>query len=225
VHPLDNPVLAALRGGNARFAEGPGPVLRFHTDVAPFLGMPVDPSPSDWRAVAELVGPGGVFSTAGVDGPVPAGWEVLDDLPGVQLADDGVAGVPDPGLVTLGVADVPEMLDLVARTRPGPFLPRTVQLGRYLGVRRDGALVAMAGERMRPPGWAEVSAVCTDPDHRGQGLSTRLVRAVVAGIRARGERPFLHAVAANVGAIRLYASIGFALRREIPFRAVRVPDA
>ncbi|HEY2205744.1 MAG TPA: GNAT family N-acetyltransferase [Pseudonocardia sp.] len=223
MHPLDNPVLAALRGGNARFGEGAGSVLRFQPDVAPFVGMPTDPGPADWRAVAALAGPGGVCVTAGVDGAPPEGWEVLDDLPGVQLVDDGVVGAPDPEAVTLGPADVPEMLDLVARTRPGPFLPRTVQLGRYLGVRRDGALVAMAGERMRPPGWAEVSAVCTDPAHRGQGLSTRLVRAVVAGMRERGERPFLHAVATNTGAVRLYGSLGFTLRREIPFRSVRVP--
>ena len=92
----------------------------------------------------------------------------------------------------LGAADVPEMLDLVERTQPGPFLARTVELGTYLGIRRDGRLVAMAGERLHPPGFTEISAVCTDAAYRGQGLATRLVRAVAAGIRRRG-RDAVHA--------------------------------
>ena len=107
----------------------------------------------------------------------------------------GLAVRADPEAVRLGPADVPEMLDLVARTQPGPFLPRTITSGTYLGIRRGGALVAMAGERMRPPGWGEISAVCTDPAHRGQGLAGRLVRAVGAVVRERGDVPFLHAAA------------------------------
>jgi predicted GNAT family acetyltransferase len=98
-----------------------------------------------------------------------------------------------------------------------------VELGTYLGFRRRGALVAMAGERLHPPGWTEISAVCTDPAHRGEGLATRLVHALVAGIRARGESPFLHAAASNVRAIRLYQDLGFRLRMPIPFVGIRVP--
>ena len=126
--------------------------------------------------------------------------------------------------VRLTAADVPEMLDLIARTRPGPFRPRTIEMGVYLGIRRDGRLVAMAGERLHPPGWTEISAVCTDPAFRRRGLATRLVRAVAAGIRARGETPFLHAAADNTEAIRLYESLGFRLRREVMFGTVRVPE-
>ena len=114
------------------------------------------------------------------------------------------------------------MLALVERTRPGPFLPRTIELGTYLGVRDDGVLVAMAGERLHPPGWTEISAVCTDPAARGRGLATRLVRALVHGIRARGEQPFLHAAADNP-AIGLYESLGFRHRRGVTFAAARVP--
>ena len=113
------------------------------------------------------------------------------------------------------------MLDLVARTQPGPFEPRTITLGTYLGIRRGGALVAMAGERMRPPGWGEISAVCTDPAHRGQGLAGRLVRAVGAVVRERGDVPFLHAAATNATGIRLYEQLGFTLRREILFAVLR----
>jgi ribosomal protein S18 acetylase RimI-like enzyme len=131
----------------------------------------------------------------------------------------------DPNAVTLGAADVPEMLDLVARTRPGPFLSRTVSLGVYLGIRRGGVLVAMAGERMRPPGWGEISAVCTDPDHRGQGLAGRLVGAVGAVIRERGDVPFLHASASNTTGIRLYRRLGFTHRRDILFGVLRASAA
>jgi predicted GNAT family acetyltransferase len=115
------------------------------------------------------------------------------------------------------------MLELVARTEPGPFLPRTIELGSYLGIRRRGALVAMAGERLHPPGWTEISAVCTDVAFRGQGLAGRLVRAVAAGIRARDETPFLHSVATNTTAIRLYEALGFRLRRQVTILLARVP--
>lgn len=117
------------------------------------------------------------------------------------------------------------MLDLVALTQPGPFLPRTVELGRYLGIRHEGRLIAMAGERLRPPGWTEISAVCTHPDHRGRGLAGLLIRAVAAGIRERGDVPFLHAAADNIQAIRLYESMGFVLRREPVFIGLRTPAA
>ena len=97
-------------------------------------------------------------------------------------------------------------------------------MGAYLGIRDgDGALVAMAGERLHPPGWTEISAVCTDPSARGRGLATRLVRALAHGSRQRGETPFLHCAATNRGAIGLYESLGFRLRRSVDFAAARVP--
>ena len=117
--------------------------------------------------------------------------------------------------MTLGTADVPEMTDLVTRTEPGPWRPRTVEFGGYVGVRDDGALVAMAGERMRPPGFTEVSAVCTEPDYRGRGLAGGLTRVVAAAIAARGDRPMLHASAHNAGAVRLYESLGFRQTRPM----------
>ena len=132
-----------------------------------------------------------------------------------------MTGVDDPEAVALTETDVPEILDLVERAQPGPFRKRTIELGRYLGIRRDGRLVAMAGERFRLPGWTEVSAVCTDPDFRGAGLGARLTLAVAAGILERGELPFLHAAADNDAAIRLYERLGFEPSHDVVFASYR----
>ncbi|WP_345346289.1 GNAT family N-acetyltransferase [Actinoallomurus liliacearum] len=222
-HPLDNPALASLTGPHAHFAEHRGDVVRYPTDVSPFLALPARPSERDWTDAAALAGPGALVSLAGVEA-LPRGWDVVARIPGVQLVDDGLDEAPDDQAIRLSEADVPEMLALTERTRPGPFLPRTIELGTYLGIRRDGKLIAMAGERLRPPGWTEISAVCTDAAHQRQGLATRLVRAVADGIRRRGETPFMHAAASNIDAIRLYEALGFRLRRTTTFLAVRVPD-
>jgi ribosomal protein S18 acetylase RimI-like enzyme len=224
-HPLDHPVRAALTGPHAHLAERRGNVLRYPLDVSPFLALPDEPTAQDWADLAELAGPGAVVPLAVVGPAAPAGWETVFSMAGVQMIDDGLPAAPDERAVRLTAADVPEMLDLVERTRPGPFLPRTVELGTYLGLRdRDGALVAMAGERLHPAGFTEISAVCTDPAQRGKGLAGRLVLAVAHGIRQRGETPFLHAAAGNTTAIRLYEELGFRLRQTVTFGAVRVPD-
>lgn len=221
--PLANPVLAALTGPHRAFADVRGRAARYQPDVTPFAGLPLDPTPEDWADLAAVSGAGGSAVLAGPRREAPVGWETGMDLPGVQMTGDALEVAPDPEAVRLGPADVAEMLDLVARTKPGPFLPRTIQLGTYLGIRRDGALVAMAGERMRVPGGTEISAVCTDPAARGQGLAARLVRAVGAVIRGRGELPFLHAAATNTTAIRLYEHLGFTVSRELEFIGYRAP--
>jgi ribosomal protein S18 acetylase RimI-like enzyme len=227
VHPLDNPVWSALTGPHAQFAEGAPPVLRYPRDVSPFIAARSVLEDDDWEAIGRLVGPGAVFALAGSTSTLdrlPAGWSVEFNAAGLQfVATDAVRSQPDPEAVNLGPDDVEEMLDLVQRTQPGPFEARTYLLGRYLGVRRDGALVAMAGERLHVPGWTEISAVCTDPAFRGQGLAARLVGAIAHGIRERGETPFLHTAASNVNAIRLYQQMGFAVRRPLVFYAFRTP--
>lgn len=105
--------------------------------------------------------------------------------------------------------DAGEMLALATLTVPGPYAAKTNRLGGFVGIRRDGRLLAMAGERMKPGRHTEVSGVCTHPDHRGRGYAGFLMRLVAARILARGEEPFLHCYASNAGAIALYRRLGF----------------
>lgn len=220
---LDQPVWTSLLGAHRRLAERHHRAARYHPDVAGFVALSDPTDPAAWSDLAALVGPGVTVALSGVTVAPPSGWSIGEDLPGVQMVDVSLDKRPDPEAVRLTRDDVPEMLDLVERTRPGPFRLRTIELGTYLGIRRGGRLVAMAGERLHPPGWTEISAVCTDPDHRGQGLATRLVSAVGAGTAARGERALLHAWAGNVGAIRLYEALGFRLRRTTRFAQFTTP--
>ncbi len=215
-HVLDRPVPASLAGAHARFARRLGRAVRYDPEVAPFVALDDPADPRAWRDVAELLGPGERLLVQGLS-DWPPEWAAVFSAEGVQMVGHGVRPLSDPEAVVLGPADVPEILELIARTEPGPFLPRTVELGSYLGIRRDGVLVAMAGERLRPPGWTEISAVCTLPEYRGQGLAGRLIRAVAAGIAARGETPLLHALASNTNAVRLYRGLGFELRRTVRF--------
>ena len=220
---LDNAAWASLTGPHRRFSERRGGAARYLPSVAPFVALADHRDPQTWLDAAELVGPGGTFAIAGSDVAPPPNWTSAGGIEGVQMVDVTLVKEPDPEAVRLTADDVPEMLDLVGRTQPGPFYPRTIELGTYLGIRRDGALIAMAGERLHPQGWTEISAVCTDAAYRGQGLATRLVSAVGAGIAERGDRVLLHAAAHNLTAIGLYLAIGFRLRRVTRFNSVTVP--
>ncbi|WP_153341369.1 GNAT family N-acetyltransferase [Nocardia aurantia] len=223
-HPLDDPVRESLRGAHSRFAQWVGRVARYDPAVASFVGHPPVLDTPDWADLAELLGPGGGTGLRGYGHVPPPEWTVVRELASVQMDGSGLRCEFDPEAEVLTAADVPEILDLIARTEPGPFLPRTIEMGAYLGLRVDGRLVAMAGERLHPRGWTEISAVCTDPEFRGRGLASRLVRAVGAVIRERGETPFLHALAGNTTAIRLYETLGFTLRKRSKLTFVQAPD-
>ena len=221
---LDNPVWHALSGPQATVAERNGGALRFDPELAPFAGLPDEPTPADWDALRALVGPDGLAVIVRDTIDPPPDWETVFAAGGAQMVWDGDLGVgpgsKSPEVTVLTASDVPEMLDLVERTQPGPMRERTIELGTYLGIRSAGTLVAMGGVRMHPPGFTEISAVCTDEAHRGRGLAGVLVHCLVEEITARGETPCLHAVINNVGAIRLYEKLGFTLRRELPFAAL-----
>lgn len=142
------------------------------------------------------------------------------------MCDRQIDGVPrdhELAIERLGPESVPEIMALVERTQPGPFLPRTIELGTYLGMRDGGALVALTGMRMRLPGYTEISAVCTDATHRGRGLAKILVACLVDEILARDELACLHAVSTNTPAIRLYETLGFTTRTELDFAFLQAP--
>ncbi|WP_432041135.1 GNAT family N-acetyltransferase [Streptomyces cadmiisoli] len=226
VHILDNPVLASLSGPrHAHLARGCGRAVRYLEDVSPFMGLPDDPTAGDWADAARLLGTG-TAALVRDSVSVPSAWSVIDRFDILQMtASPALEGVDDDRAVRLTTDDVPEMLDLTRRTAPGPFLPRTVEMGTYVGVRHDGALVAMAGERMCTEGWVEISGVCTAPEHRGKGLGAALVKTMVARIAARGDRAFLHVTSANTRAAQLYEHLGFTVRRGLVVTVLRGPDA
>lgn len=228
---LDDPAWHSLAGPHRRLAEGSDPdaatpplALRYPADVSPFGAVASWHDPGVWQAVLDLVGPDAPFVAPPPEVELPPGWRVPERFPGVQLVETSVLTPrPDPEAVELGPDDVTEMLALVGRTQPGPFLPHTIEMGRYIGFRREGRLVAMAGERLHPPGWTEISAVCTDVEERGRGLATRLVLDVAHHVRQRGNRVLMHASAANEDAIGLYLRLGFRLRRTVTFGSVLTP--
>lgn len=224
-HLLDNVAWYSLTGPRRSHAERQGRAARFDPEVAPFAAVDDHAEPPAWDDLLELVGPGRRVVLIAPDVTAPAGWVEEIRIPLFQLVADEVdtSGAAD-GLLELGAADVPEMLELIAATQPGPFEPRTVELGGYVGVRDDdGRLVAMAGERLRVDGYSEVSAVCTVPELRGTGLGTKLVLAVVAAIRARGEEAFLHVAATNTNALRLYLALGFTERIKADAIILKAP--
>jgi predicted GNAT family acetyltransferase len=146
---------------------------------------------------------------------VPPGLAVVKQAMLAQMVLERPVAAEPVEFLELGDADAPEMVALATLTEPGPFVEATHRLGEFIGIRIDGQLVAMSGERMRAPGLTEVSAVCTHPDWRGRGLAGKLMRVVMARIVARGETPFLHSYASNAGAIALYEKLGFRVRREV----------
>jgi len=227
VHALDNPVWHALVGPHNAVAERVGDAARYHPDVAVFGAVSDEPTAAAWDDLHALVGAGGAAFLVRSALDLPPGWTTELTIPCRQMmlpdaVEHDIDDAPDL-LLVLGEDDVPEMLSLVEKTRPGPFSRRTIELGNYFGIRDGGVLVAMAGERMHPGRYTEISGVCTDADHRGRGLASQLVRALVRTIRSRGERPFLHLTTENESAHRVYDALGFETRTFLDVRGVRAP--
>jgi predicted GNAT family acetyltransferase len=222
-HILDRPVWATLNGRQADLAVRHGPAIRIRPDFGLFAAM-TDDGPESLAALGDLVrqmGPVGLVEPVAPP-PVP-GTEVVSSAVCLQMVAETVAPAWDVSfdMLALGDVDAAEMLALATLTKPGPFFSRTHQLGAFIGVRVDGQLVAMAGERMRPDGYTEASGVCVHPDHRGKGYAARLLREVTARILARGDQAFLHSYADNATAIGLYESLGYRGRSEVVFTVVR----
>src|ERR1700692_1329008 len=177
MHPLDNVIWNALTTRQVEFADSFGQARRFMPEVTA-LGAFRGPTAEGYQSLAGLVpgqGPGAVFLEKACQ--PRDGWKFVVGAPLVQMVcengrvDSGPKHSSELEFVELGAPDSPEMIELTALTKPGPFGRRTHVLGPYLGIRREGKLVAMAGERLKVAGYTEVSAVCTHPEHTGRGYA------------------------------------------------------
>ena len=233
---LDNAGWHSLVGAHADLAEGEGRARRYRPAVSVFHAIP-DRDDASWADLVPLASSDGtvvLFRTGGIT--PPAGWTELFSGDGHQMVLTGplteTPALPavDPttgAAVTmrpLGDDDVDAMVALVALTEPGPFRDRTIELGGYIGIFHGTQLVAMAGQRLAPPGFREVSAVCTHPDARRRGYASIVTAEVSRGVLARGETPFLHVAVTNTPAIPVYEQLGFTRRAIARFGAFRVPS-
>ncbi len=216
MNPLDNPIWEALQTKLERFAEVSGTARRFPPEVTLLAGC-AEPNPEAFASLAKLQTDGqpSVLFLDRVVTP-PADWKVIERDSVVQMVNERPAkmpAVPDD-IIELGEADTAEMIALTKLTKPGPFGPRTRELGTFLGLRREGRLAAMAGKRLRLADYVEVSAVCTHPDFLGRGLAGSLIASVTERMRKKGETPILHVRANNSRAIGVYERLGFVERRR-----------
>jgi GNAT superfamily N-acetyltransferase len=228
MHPLDNIIWTALTTRQERFSESHGEARRFMPEVSPLAGFR-KPTAARYESLAGLLDSRGTIGLF-LDAPYEprAGWTLIAGAPMPEMihedADAPLArssSSSDPEIVELSAADSADMMALTALTKPGPFGKRTHELGTYLGIRREGKLVAMAGERLKVPGYTEVSAVCTHPEHTGHGYARILMIEVMHRIRSRGETPCLHVREDNVRAIQLYERLGFRQRVLMHFAVLR----
>ena len=214
-HELDNPIWHALVGPQAGFALGHGQARRYEPDHAVFAAIEANTAAA-YRDLADIVSPGAAVALfRPTEEATPPGWETEFARPLVQMVADievPIGALPHGMPVTLGDGD--DMHGLVARTEPGPFAPRTPEMGHYIGYRGEGRLRAMGGERLRLPNYVELSAIAVDPAARGLGLGAAVVLHMATYVRARGKTPFLHVFPDNP-AMALYHRLGFRERRRL----------
>ncbi len=215
MHPLDNLIWSALTSRQAHVSQGGAQARRMHEDIGPFAGL-ADQSAASVQALAALVHADDDLSLLEPSPPEPpAGIQLKTSAAGVQMVLQALTSGPEIETRALGDGDAADMLALATLTRPGPFRARTHTLGRFIGVRENGVLIAMAGERLQIDDFVEVSGICTHPDHRGKGFAAALTRVVAARIVSEGRTPFLHSYANNTGAISVYRKLGFVNRTNV----------
>jgi ribosomal protein S18 acetylase RimI-like enzyme len=221
--PLDHPIWSALTTRQEPISIGNDCARRFPADVAPFADVRDSDCLPELAAIVPVGDQVVMFTGAPVE--PPRGVAIIEASSGDQMVLDRLRATADDVAITaLTAADVPAMHELVRLTNPGPFGPRTIELGRFVGIRRDGRLVAMAGERLKPEGHTEITGVCTHPEHRGRAYSQALVANVASHILNRGDIPFLHVYSTNGAAIALYEKLGFRLRCSLRVTVLRRTD-
>ena len=215
-HPLDRPVWTALNTRHAALAQGNELAKRYPAAVSPFAATGDDEEES-LLALAGLASSGEkMLLVMANEITLPPGFATEKTADAVQMiADRRFEKIADNRIAPLNEYDAGDMLALATLTKPGPFSLKALSFGRFWGVKLNGRLIAMAGERMKQPGYTELSGLCTHPEFQGQGLGKLLLHYVAGEIYARGEQPYLHAYATNTKAIALYESIGFRLRHEM----------
>jgi GNAT superfamily N-acetyltransferase len=207
---LDHIFWHTLTGPHARYATGAGAARRYAPGFSPILGF-ADPVHPDFAALAPFCEQGEHFYCDAWTGTPPDGWRIEAESTMFRMVWTAPAPASDaaPDAIALGPEHAAQALELATLCRPGPFGPRTIELGEYFGYFDEGRLIAMAGERMHVPGLREISGVSTHPDYQGRGLARKLVAKLVQRQLARGETPFLHVMRSNEAAHQLYLRMGF----------------
>jgi ribosomal protein S18 acetylase RimI-like enzyme len=218
---LDNIFWHSLSGPQLQFSSGTAVARRFATGFSPIVAF-ADRETPDFPALAPFCAPGEQFYCEGWSGSAPEGWQVEMETTMVRMVWNGAAAPGDEAheAVALGPEHIAQALELTNLTKPGPFGPRTIELGEYFGMFEGTRLVAMAGERTCAPGLREISGVCTHPDVQGRGMARRLVAKLVGRELQRKETPFLHVMRDNTGARTLYRRMGFVDYLETVVRVV-----
>ena len=228
-HVLDNPVWHALTSHHTSLAIGDAFARRYPPEIARF-GAVIGRTHKAFCSLAGLVETDETVALIAADPQDDRTWELVRNFSVLQMVYSGpdvaaedAESTPenDVTMDRLVQEDVPEMLDLVALTQPGPFKRHTIELGLYLAVRAKGRIAAMAGQRMHLPGYREISAICTHPDFQRRGFARRLIRRLVREIQLSGDIPFLHVASENVGALSLFRSMGFMERAALPLSVLR----
>lgn len=216
-HLLDNPIWTALSSGNKEFAKGNDRAKYFSEEVSPFAAVE-EINQKEVRFLFDTVPSDLVFAIfTPHEMKIQEPWKMIQHMKVLQMVYDQL--LPKPvirhhDLVPLQRKDVPEMLSLTKLTDPGPFLPRTIEFGNYMGIFEENRLVAMAGQRLRPSPYVEISAICTHPDYMGNGYARSLIVNQLDQILAEPGIPFLHVKWDNLKAIQLYTGLGFSIRKE-----------
>lgn len=225
-HILDNMIWNAITTGNNDIAVINGDVGCYLPDIAPFAGMR-EFNDANLKKLYEFIPANrsvAISSLHKMDHDEKK-WKLIQPMDVTQMIYevpvDTFTTKNSPLIVRLSDEHIPQMLELTALTKPGPFLQQTIRFKNYFGIFIEDKLAAMTGQRMHPEPYLEVSAVCTHPDFRGKGYAKTLMLHVMKIILDNSFIPFLHVLSNNFNVIELYKTLGFQQRRQIYVDVIR----